>query len=196
MYFALTTNKVDTDGIADLHIRDVFRLHGLPRGTISDRGLQFMSRFIKALYEKLGVNGQLTTVYHAQVNRQTERMNKEIEQYLWLFTRQRQNDWATLLPVGEFTINSCVQSASSTYCSRSYTAISLTSLSPPVDVVTSPQSTNTSTGSKKHKLMPKQHFNEARKRWPEMASHHGNSRLETRSGLMPTKFRYTRQAKG
>lgn len=38
-------------------------------------------------------------------------MNKEIEQYLQLFTRQRQDNWAMLLPVGEFTINSHVQSA-------------------------------------------------------------------------------------
>lgn len=81
-HFALTTDKVDANEIADLHIRDVFRLHGLPRGIISDRGPQFASRFIKALYEKLGINGQLITAYYPQANGQTERMNKEIEQYL------------------------------------------------------------------------------------------------------------------
>lgn len=37
-------------------------------------------------------------------------MNKEIEQYLRLFAWQRQDDWATLLPVREFMINSCVWS--------------------------------------------------------------------------------------
>lgn len=91
-HFALTTDKVDTNGIADLHIHDIFRLHGLPRGIISDRGPQFVSRFIKVLYEKLGINGQLTTAYHPQANRQTKRMNKEIEQYLQLFAQQRQDD--------------------------------------------------------------------------------------------------------
>lgn len=72
-------NKVNTEGITDLHICDVFRLYGLPRGIISDRGLQFAFRFIKALYQKLGINGQLMTTYHLQVNGKTERMNKEIE---------------------------------------------------------------------------------------------------------------------
>lgn len=91
-HFALTTDKVDTDGIADLHIRDVFRLHGLLRGIISDRGPQFASRFIKVLYKKLSINGQLITAYHPQANRQTKRMNKEIEQYLQLFAQQRQDD--------------------------------------------------------------------------------------------------------
>lgn len=36
-------------------------------------------------------------------------MNKEIEQYLRTFTRQRQDDWATLLPVSEFVINNRFQ---------------------------------------------------------------------------------------
>lgn len=42
-YFALTTNKVDADGIADLYIHDIFRLYGFLQGIISDRGLQFAS---------------------------------------------------------------------------------------------------------------------------------------------------------
>lgn len=71
-HFALTTDKVDANDIVDLHIRDVFRLHGLPQGIISDRGPQFMFRFIKALYEKLGINGQLMTAYHPQANGQTK----------------------------------------------------------------------------------------------------------------------------
>ena len=63
-HFLLTNDTVDADGIADLHIRDVFRLHGLPRGLISDRGPQFAAKTIKALYKKLGINSQLTTAYH------------------------------------------------------------------------------------------------------------------------------------
>lgn len=35
-HFALTTDKVNPDGIADLYIHNVFRLHGLPQGIISD----------------------------------------------------------------------------------------------------------------------------------------------------------------
>lgn len=110
-HFALTNATVDTNGIADLMLQHVFRLHGLPRGVISDRGPQFASKLIKALYQKLGITSQLTTAYHPQANGQTERMNKEIEQYLRTFTRQRQDDWATLLPVGEFVINNRFQSA-------------------------------------------------------------------------------------
>lgn len=63
-HIALTINKVDADGIANLHICDVFRLHRLLHGVIFDQGPQFVSKFIKALYAKLGINGQLMTAYH------------------------------------------------------------------------------------------------------------------------------------
>lgn len=78
-HFALTTDKVDADNITDLHIRNIFRLHGLLRGIISNQGPQFVFWFIKALYEKLGINGQLMIAYHSQVNGQTECMNKKIK---------------------------------------------------------------------------------------------------------------------
>lgn len=39
VHFALTTDKVDAEGIADLHIRNIFWLYGLPQGIISDRRL-------------------------------------------------------------------------------------------------------------------------------------------------------------
>lgn len=110
-HFALTTEEVNSDGIAAIHERDVFKLHGLPRAIISDRGPQFASKLIRALYKRLGINGQLTTAYHPQANGQTERMNQEIEQYLRMFTRQRQDDWAKLLPVAEFALNSRISAA-------------------------------------------------------------------------------------
>lgn len=84
-HFTFTTDKVDADDITDLHICDIFRLYGLPRGIISDWRPQFTFRFIKALYQKLSINSQLMTVYYPQANRQTECINKEIKQYLYLF---------------------------------------------------------------------------------------------------------------
>lgn len=64
-YFTLTTDKVNADGITNLHICDMFRLYGLPRGIISDQRPQFAFWFIKALYQKLDINSQLTTTYYS-----------------------------------------------------------------------------------------------------------------------------------
>ncbi|KIP01240.1 hypothetical protein PHLGIDRAFT_80828, partial [Phlebiopsis gigantea 11061_1 CR5-6] len=56
-HFALTTNKVHTNGIASLHICNVFQLHKLPHSIISDQGPQFTFKLIKVLYAKLIIKG-------------------------------------------------------------------------------------------------------------------------------------------
>lgn len=104
-HFIPTHETVDTAGIADLHIREVYRLHGLPSEFVSDRGPQFASCLMRLLYSKLGIKASTTTAYHLEANGQTERMNKEVAQYLRLFCSQRQDDWANLLPLAEFAIN-------------------------------------------------------------------------------------------
>lgn len=106
-----TTSDVDADGIADIHYREVFRLHGIPTKIVSDRGPQFAARLMKALYQKLGITHALTTAYHPQSNGQTERANQEVEQHLRLFANSRHDDWVTFLPTAEFVLNSRMHSA-------------------------------------------------------------------------------------
>ena len=106
-----TTSKVDAEGIANIHHREVFRLHGIPTKFVSDRGPQFAARIMKALYQRLGITHALTTAYHPQSNGQTERANQEVERHLHLFTNSRQDDWVKYLPTAEFVLNSCQHSA-------------------------------------------------------------------------------------
>ena len=75
---------------------------------MSNRGPQFVAEFTKELYRLLGLKLAATTTYHPQGDRQMERVNQELEQYLWLFIHQRQNDWDNLLPLAEFQYNNHV----------------------------------------------------------------------------------------
>ena len=65
---------------------------------------------MKELYWLLGIKLAATTTYHPQGNGQMERINQELEQYLWLFIDQRQDDWVGLLPFAKFQYNNHVHS--------------------------------------------------------------------------------------
>ena len=60
----------------------MWKLHGLPESVVSDRGLQFVAGLMKELNKMLGIEMRLSTAFHPQMDRQTEQMNQELEQYL------------------------------------------------------------------------------------------------------------------
>ena len=107
-HFIPCTSKEDASTTAWLFIKEVWRLHGTPKSTISDRGTQFNSQFMKRLFEILGIKAYFSTAYHPQTDGQTERVNQEIEEYLQFYISHRQNNWVKYLPMGEFAYNNSV----------------------------------------------------------------------------------------
>lgn len=89
---------------AKLYRDHVYCHHGLSRKIISNRGPQFVSKFLKNLYALLGIKGNPSTGYHPQTDRQVERINQEIEQYLRIFINHHQSDWVDWLPMAAFPI--------------------------------------------------------------------------------------------
>ncbi|CAJ0933307.1 unnamed protein product [Ranitomeya imitator] len=89
-----------------LIICNVFRLHGVPDEVISDRGVQFASKFWHSLRSALDIKVRLSTAYHPQSNGQTERTNQTLEQYLRCYICHLKDDWVDLLPFAEFSYNS------------------------------------------------------------------------------------------
>ena len=59
----------------------------------------------------LGIKIAATTAYHPQGDGQTEQVNQELEQNLWLFVNQCQDNWADLLPLAEFQYNNHIHSS-------------------------------------------------------------------------------------
>ena len=70
-----------------------------------------MADFMKELNDILGIKTKLSTAYHPQTDGQTERLNQEIEQYLWMFVSHRQNDWPEWIACAEFAYNNKVHTA-------------------------------------------------------------------------------------
>ena len=110
-YFVATTEKTTAEGLARLFRDNVWKLHGLPESVISDRGPQFAVGMTRELNKMLGIETKLSTAYHPETDRQTERTNQELEQYLRMYVNHRQNNWAKWLAMAEFAFNNKVHTA-------------------------------------------------------------------------------------
>ena len=84
-HFVPTIERTSMEGLVQLFRDNIWKLYGLLDSIISDRGPQFVAGIMKELNQMLGIDTKLSTVFHPQTNRQTERMNQELEQYLQMF---------------------------------------------------------------------------------------------------------------
>jgi len=92
-HFIATTEKTLAEGLTKLFQDHVWKLHGLPESIILDRGAQFTVGMMRELNNLLGIQTKLLTAYYPQMDRQTKRINQELEQYLRVFINHRQEQW-------------------------------------------------------------------------------------------------------
>ena len=60
---------------------------------------------MKELNHMLGIKTKLSTAFHLQTDGQIERINQELEQYLWMFIDHQQEQWPEWLGTAEFAYN-------------------------------------------------------------------------------------------
>jgi len=72
--------------LAELHIKHVWPLHGLPLVHNTDCGMQFTAPYMQNLYKSLSINQRLSTAYHPESQGQVESNNKWLETYLHMFS--------------------------------------------------------------------------------------------------------------
>uniref|UniRef100_A0A8C6NUN6 Gypsy retrotransposon integrase-like protein 1 n=1 Tax=Nothobranchius furzeri TaxID=105023 RepID=A0A8C6NUN6_NOTFU len=96
---------------AQLLIKHIFRLHGIPTEILSDRGPQFVSRIWKEFATALGARVALTSGFHPQTNGQCERMNQELGSKLRCVYATNPSTWSDHLAWVEYAHYSHVSSA-------------------------------------------------------------------------------------
>ncbi|KAK9399012.1 hypothetical protein NXF25_013981 [Crotalus adamanteus] len=97
--------------LARLFIQHVYRLHGVPRRVISDRGVQFTAQFWRTFLKLVGSSQGLSSAYHPCTNGATERANAMIEWYLHSYVTFQQTDRVDLLPFAEVAYNNTIHSS-------------------------------------------------------------------------------------
>ena len=75
-------------GSAWLYLQNVWKHYSLPWSTLSDWGTQFIAKFMHKLYCLLRITILVSTAYHPQSDGQTEHVNQELKQYIWVFMNE------------------------------------------------------------------------------------------------------------
>ena len=100
-----TTTNISLKGIAKIYRDNIWKLHGISRKILSDRGPQFTSKFMEEFTKTLRTKRQLSTAYHLQTDGQTERINQEIGTFSRHYVNYQQDDWTNWLAAAEFQYN-------------------------------------------------------------------------------------------
>ena len=98
------------DKLAEVYIREVVRLHGVPFSIVLDRDLRFTSRFWSSLQHALGTKLRFSTAFHPQTDGQSERTIQTLEDMLRSYVMELQGSWDKHLPLMEFAYNNTFHS--------------------------------------------------------------------------------------
>jgi len=66
--FIPTIRSIDTTGLAQLFIKNVFSKHSTPSHVISDHRVEFVSKFFKSLANRLNMKLHFTLGYYSEAN--------------------------------------------------------------------------------------------------------------------------------
>jgi hypothetical protein len=94
---------------AELYIARVLSLHRVPKTIVSDRGPQFVFKFLEELHKSLGTKLLHSLAYHPQTSGQNERVNQIIEDMLRACVLEFPQKWDDCLPLAEFSYNNSYQ---------------------------------------------------------------------------------------
>ena len=90
--------------IAQLFVREIVRLHGVPAQIISDRDAKLTSKFWRAMFQSLGTLLNLSLSYHPKTHGQIERVNQTIEDMLRTYCGQQPHLWLKFVPLVKLLI--------------------------------------------------------------------------------------------
>jgi hypothetical protein len=97
--------------IAQVFMKEVFRLHGMTKEIVSDRDTKFTSNFWKSLMAGLETKFLFSNSYHPQTDGQTKRLNQILEDMLRIHVMHQLGKWEDYLPLVEFAYSNGYQAS-------------------------------------------------------------------------------------
>ena len=90
---------------AKIFMDEIVCRHGISLSIISDRGVQFTSRFWRSFQEGLGTKVKLSTAFHPQTDCQAEHTIRTLEDMLRACIVDFKGNWDKHFPLVEFVYN-------------------------------------------------------------------------------------------
>lgn len=92
-HFLPVRKDASFERLADIYIREIVRLHGIPISIISDRDLHFTSKYWRSLQKTCLA---FSTTFHPQTDGQSERTIKTLDDMLWACVTDFGGNWESL----------------------------------------------------------------------------------------------------
>ena len=83
-----TRTTASPSDIAQLFVKEIVRLHGVPSRIIRNRDAKFTSKFWTTMFQSLGTLLNLSLAYHPKIDGQTKRVDQVIEDRLRSYYNQ------------------------------------------------------------------------------------------------------------
>ena len=91
--------------ITDIFLKEIFRLHGIPKVIISNRDVNFKGKFWRYLFSGLETQLNFSTAYHQHMDGKTERVNQIVEDMLRMYLMNNPTKWEDYMHLAEFAYN-------------------------------------------------------------------------------------------
>jgi hypothetical protein len=97
------THKVAN--IAEIYMREISKLHDVPKAIVFDRDHKFTSNFCKGSFKGFRKNMNFITTYHLESYEKTKRVNQVFENMLRMYVMDKKLKWEYYLHLVEFVYN-------------------------------------------------------------------------------------------
>jgi len=105
VYFITLKSTSLASDIEMVFIRDMVRLHGVPKKTVSSKDAKFTYKFLKEKFTIMVTKLAFSTTYHQQIDGKTQRVKKIFDEMFSMCVIHHQQKWEEYLPLVEFTYN-------------------------------------------------------------------------------------------
>lgn len=97
--------------LANLYVREIVRLHGVPTSIIFNSNIRFMSTFWRNIQQSMGMKRKFSSAFHPQIDSQSEWTIQTLEDMLQACVMDFKGTWNHYLSLVEFLYNKNFQAS-------------------------------------------------------------------------------------